>query len=340
MKVLVSGAAGFIGFHLVKRLLNDGYEVVGIDNMNDYYSPQLKADRLHEVGIECKIAEYGVMVPSRSHSALRFVVGDIADRVLVQNLFATEHFDMVVNLAAQAGVRYSLENPFAYVESNVVGFLNILECCRHNAVKHLVYASSSSVYGSNSKTPFAEQDSVDRPESLYAATKRSDELMASVYAKLYGIPATGLRFFTVYGPWGRPDMAPMLFAEAIAGGQPIKLFNKGRMQRDFTYIDDIIEGVVRVMAKPPVKGEDDRPHAIYNIGCSSPVMLDEFIAEIEQALNRKALRVLMPMQAGDVERTFADTTLLEQRFGYRPQTTLHEGIGRFIEWFKSYNSKK
>ena len=254
-------------------------------------------------------------------------------------LFASEHFDIVVNLAAQAGVRYSIENPFAYVESNIVGFLNILECCRHHQVKHLVYASSSSVYGSNDKIPFAESDNVDLPESLYAATKRSDELMASCYAKLYGIPATGLRFFTVYGPWGRPDMAPMLFANAISSGKPIKLFNGGDMERDFTFVDDIIEGLVRVIATPPDVEKSDRPHAIYNIGNSAPVKLNDFIAEFENQLGCNAERELLPMQAGDVKRTYADTSLLEERFGYRPSTSLHDGVKVFIEWYKNYKTE-
>lgn len=335
MKILVSGAAGFIGHHLVTRVLHDGHSVVGIDNLNSYYPPQLKYARLAETGIEAEGMDYGTMLQSSRHSAYRFMRVDIADRELLPQLFA-EGFDVVVHLAAQAGVRYSLEEPFAYVESNIVGFLNILECCRHNSVSHLVYASSSSVYGSNSKTPFAEQDEVNSPESIYAATKRSDELMASVYSKLYDIPATGLRFFTVYGPWGRPDMAPMIFADAISCGTPIKMFNGGDMQRDFTYIDDIVEGVVRVIATPPTKGEGDRPHAIYNIGCSAPVMLGEFIAELEEALGRTTEHITMPMQAGDVVCTYADTTLLKERFGFSPKTTLKEGVERFIEWYKNY----
>lgn len=335
-KILVSGAAGFIGYHLVARLLRDGHTVVGIDNLNNYYPASLKEARLDELGIEIRQAEYGQEVQSKRFAALRFIKGDITDRVLLPRLFAEEQFEVVVNLAAQAGVRYSLENPFAYIESNVVGWLNILECCRHHLPQHLLYASSSSVYGSNSKTPFAESDKVDSPESIYATTKRSDELMASVYSKLYDIPTTGLRFFTVYGPWGRPDMAPMLFAEAISRGKEISLFNEGDMQRDFTYIDDIVEGVVRVLALPP-KVEKDRPHAIYNIGSSSPVSLNEFVAEIEQALGRKAQKRLLPMQAGDVVRTYADTTLLTERFGYRPTTTLHEGVKRFAEWYKQWS---
>lgn len=336
MKILVTGAAGFIGFHLTSRLLKEGHEVVGVDNLNSYYTPSLKLDRLAELGITTTLGKAGILIESQSQPSLSFVEADIADRVFMPALFKTEQFDSVVNLAAQAGVRYSLENPFAYVESNVVGFLNILECCRHNSVEHLIYASSSSVYGSNAKTPFAESDEVNSPESLYAATKRSDELMAMCYAKLYGLRSTGLRFFTVYGPWGRPDMAPMLFADAISSHRPIKLFNGGDMERDFTYIDDIVEGVVRVITTQPITTESDRPHAIYNIGSSRPVILGEFIAELEAQLGCKAERESLPMQAGDVKRTYADTSLLEQRFGYRPTTSLHDGVKAFIDWYKNY----
>ena len=254
---------------------------------------------------------------------------DISDREALPALFGEEKFDCVVNLAAQAGVRYSIENPWAYVDSNLVGFVNILECCRHFPVGHLVYASSSSVYGGNEKTPFSEEDKVDSPVSLYAATKKADELMAACYSKLYGIPATGLRFFTVYGPWGRPDMSPVLFASAIMEGRPIKVFNNGDMMRDFTYIDDIIEGVVRVMDKAPSGSE------VYNIGCSRPVRLMDFISEIETACGRPAEKIMMPMQPGDVYQTYADTSKLERDFGYRPGVTLHEGISKFIDWYKS-----
>ena len=313
MKVLVTGAAGFIGFHLVQRLLGRGDEVVGIDNLNDYYPVVLKEARLAQVR--------GVR--------FRFVRMDLADREALPALFAAEHFDAVVNLAAQAGVRYSIENPWAYVESNLVGFVNVLECCRHYPVRHLVYASSSSVYGGNEKTPFSEEDRVDDPVSLYAATKKSDELLAGCYSRLYGIPATGLRFFTVYGPWGRPDMSPMLFASAILAGKPIKVFNHGDMLRDFTYIDDIVEGVVRVLDKVPAG------HALYNIGCSQPVRLMDFIAELERALGREAEKQLLPMQPGDVYQTCADTSKLERELGYKPGVTLREGIGRFVEWYLS-----
>ena len=313
MKVLVTGAAGFIGYHLTQRLLGRGDEVVGIDNLNDYYPVALKRARLAEI---CS-------------DRFRFIEMDIADRKALPALFEAEKFDAVVNLAAQAGVRYSIENPWAYVDSNLVGFVNILECCRHYPVRHLVYASSSSVYGGNEKTPFSEEDKVDNPVSLYAATKKSNELMASCYCKLYGMKATGLRFFTVYGPWGRPDMSPMLFASAISAGKPIKVFNHGDMMRDFTYIDDIIEGVVRVLDKAPAM------HEVYNIGCSSPVKLMDFISEIEQALGREAEKIMLPMQPGDVYQTYADTAKLERDMGYKPHVTLHEGIGHFIGWYRS-----
>ncbi|MCR4859133.1 MAG: NAD-dependent epimerase [Bacteroidales bacterium] len=313
MKILVTGAAGFIGFHLCRRLLGRGDEVVGIDNLNDYYPVVLKRARLAEI----------------DSPSFRFREMDIADREALPALFASESFDAVVNLAAQAGVRYSIENPWAYVDSNLVGFANILECCRHFPVRHLVYASSSSVYGGNEKTPFSEEDKVDNPVSLYAATKKANELMASCYCKLYGMKATGLRFFTVYGPWGRPDMSPMLFANAISSGKPIKVFNHGDMMRDFTYIDDIIEGVVRVLDKAPVM------HEVYNIGCSNPVRLMDFISEIENALGRPAEKIMLPMQPGDVYQTYADTSKLEREMGYKPGVTLHEGIAHFIDWYRS-----
>ena len=313
MKVLVTGAAGFIGFHLVQRLLGRGDEVVGLDNLSDYYSVALKEARLAQVRSD----------------RFRFVRMDLADRTALPALFAAERFDAVVNLAAQAGVRYSVENPWAYVDSNVVGFLNVLECCRHYPVRHLVYASSSSVYGGNEKTPFSEEDRVDDPVSLYAATKKSDELMAGCYAHLYGIPATGLRLFTVYGPWGRPDMSPMLFASAILAGQPIKVFNHGDMLRDFTYVDDIVEGMERVLDRVPQK------HEVFNIGCSNPVRLMDFISELERALGREAEKIMLPMQPGDVYQTYADTTKLERELGYKPRVMLREGVDRFVAWYLS-----
>lgn len=317
MKILVTGAAGFIGFHLAGRLLSRGDEVVGVDNLNDYYPVALKEARLSR------------LLPEKG---FRFVKMDISDRTALPALFETEKFDAVVNLAAQAGVRYSIENPWAYVESNLVGFMNVLECCRHYPVKHLVYASSSSVYGDNGKVPFSEDDKVDNPVSLYAATKKSNELLASCYNHLYGIPATGLRFFTVYGPWGRPDMSPMLFASAILAGRPIKVFNNGKMMRDFTYIDDIVEGVVRVLDNP------SGAHRVYNIGCGSPAKLMDFISLIETSLGRTAEKIMMPMQAGDVTRTYADTTALERDFGYRPHIALPDGIAKFVEWYNSDNN--
>ena len=322
MKVLVTGAAGFIGSKLMFTLAERGDEVVGIDNMNDYYDVRLK---------EGRIAEFC------TGARRRFLKMDISDKASLDALFAAEGFDAVVNLAAQAGVRYSITNPYAYLQSNLVGFLNILEACRNYPVKHLVFASSSSVYGLNAKVPYSEDDKVDNPVSLYAASKKSNELMAHAYAKLYGIPCTGLRFFTVYGPWGRPDMAPMLFASAIMKGEPIKVFNGGDMIRDFTYIDDIVEGTVRTLDHVPVGADcpNGVPYRIYNIGCSDPVKLMDFISEIELAVGRPAEKVFLPMQAGDVYQTNADTTHLEREVGYKPHVKLHEGITAFIDWYKS-----
>ena len=332
MKVLVTGAAGFIGFHTVKRLSERGDEVVGIDNINDYYDPRLKFARLAELGIGEGAVTHGKAVVSSRYSGFRFVRLDLCDRDALQRLFAAEGFDAVCNLAAQAGVRYSIENPYAYVESNIVGFVNLLECCRHYPVRHLVYASSSSVYGQNAKVPFSEADRVDNPVSLYAATKKSGELMAHVYSSLYGIPATGLRFFTVYGPWGRPDMAPMLFTERILAGDPIRVFNKGELSRDFTYIDDIEEGIIRAVDRAP---QGEVPYRIYNIGCSQPVRLMDFIRTLEAALGREAQLEMLPMQPGDVYRTYADTSAIGRDLGYRAVTSLKEGIGRFVEWYLS-----
>ena len=334
MKILVTGAAGFIGFHLTQRLLGRGDKVVGIDSINDYYDVNLKYARLAECGIaEADAAISGKRVHSDKYPQYTFIRLALEEREALQELFTTEKFDIVVNLAAQAGVRYSIENPYAYIDSNIVGFTNILECVRLNNVAHLVYASSSSVYGDNTKTPFSEEDRVDNPASLYAATKRANELMASVYAKLYGIPVTGLRFFTVYGPWGRPDMAPMLFSKAIISGETIKVFNNGELSRDFTYIDDIIEGVVRVIDTVPQGGNLAE---IYNIGCGSPMPLMEFISTLEEALGKKANIEMTPMQKGDVYTTYADTTKLECNMGYKPHVTLREGVSKFVEWYKSY----
>lgn len=310
MNILVTGAAGFIGAAVSKRLLEMGHRVVGVDNLNDYYDPGLKIERLMHIGPE-----------------LDFHKLNIADREAMERLFEANCFDVVINLAAQAGVRYSLENPYAYAESNLIGFLNILECCRKSGVGHLVYASSSSVYGLNSEVPFSEEQKTDSPASLYPATKKSNELMAHAYTHLYGFPTTGLRFFTVYGPWGRPDMAPFLFAKAIIKGEPIKVFNNGEMQRDFTYIDDVVEIVVRAALSEPSK-----PFRIFNVGNSNPVVLGDFIAEIERAAGRSAVKEYMPMQPGDVPMTYADSSAAFAEFGFRPQTPLHKGIGRTVGW--------
>jgi UDP-glucuronate 4-epimerase len=316
MKILVTGAAGFIGSKLAYTLAQRGDEVIGVDNFNDYYDVRLKHARVKEFG-------------------LNVIKLDIADKAALDALFEKERFDKVVNLAAQAGVRYSITNPYAYLQSNLVGFLNILEACRNFGVKHLVYASSSSVYGMNAKVPYSEDDKVDNPVSLYAATKKSNELMAHSYCKLYGISMTGLRFFTVYGPWGRPDMSPMLFASAISKGEPIKVFNNGDMIRDFTYIDDIVEGTIQSLDHEPEPNENGLRYRVYNIGCSNPVKLMDFISEIEQAMGTPAQKVFLPMQPGDVYQTNADTTKLEQEVGYKPHVRLHEGISQFAAWYKS-----
>lgn len=316
MKILVTGAAGFIGSKLMSELQKRGDTVVGVDNFNDYYDVRLKEARCRAFGLDV-------------------IKLDIADKAAVDQLFAAEHFDKVVNLAAQAGVRYSITNPYAYLQSNLVGFLNILEACRNFGVKHLVYASSSSVYGMNAKVPYSEDDKVDNPVSLYAATKKSNELMAHAYCKLYGIAMTGLRFFTVYGPWGRPDMSPMLFARAISAGEPIKVFNHGDMIRDFTYIDDIVEGTIGCVDQVPGPNENGLPYRVYNIGCSNPVKLMDFISEIESAMGREAQKVFLPMQPGDVYQTNADTSKLEAEIGYKPHVRLHEGITEFAKWYLS-----
>ncbi|MDA0194139.1 MAG: NAD-dependent epimerase [Bacteroidetes bacterium] len=323
-RVLVTGAAGFIGFHLSKRLCNDGYEVVGVDNLNDYYDVNLKKARLD------------LLLPIQS---FEFHKIDIGDRVALPDLFEHKKFDYVVNLAAQAGVRYSLTNPFAYTESNITGFLNILECCRHYPVEHLIYASSSSVYGGNTKMPFSVNDNVDHPLSLYAATKKANELMAHTYAHLYNIPTTGLRFFTVYGPWGRPDMALFLFTKAIIEGKPIRVFNHGKMKRDFTYIDDIIEGVVRLITTKPGSAKII-PYALYNIGNNQPVALMEFIEKIEASLNKKAIKEMFPMQPGDVSATYADVDDLIRAVDFRPKTPLQFGVDKFTEWYLEYHRRK
>lgn len=339
MKILVTGAAGFIGSKIASLLAARGDEVTGIDSINDYYDVRLKWGRLSELGIGDGRSdiEWGKTYSSITYPTLRFQRMALEDKEAIDKLFDEEQFDRVVNLAAQAGVRYSITNPYAYLTSNLTGFLNILEACRNHPVQHLLFASSSSVYGMNTKAPFSEDDKVDAPVSLYAATKKANELMAHSYSKLYGIPATGLRYFTVYGPWGRPDMAPMLFARAISKGEPIKVFNYGDMIRDFTYIDDIAFGSIQCLDQPPVAEQcaNHVPFRVYNIGCSHPVKLIDFISEIESALGLKAEKVMLPMQPGDVYMTNADTTKLETEIGYKPRVTLHEGITRFIEWYKS-----
>ena len=336
-RILVTGAAGFIGFHLCKALLDKGIEVVGLDNINDYYDVDLKYARLAELGVKREEAENWKQVAgSDTYSRFHFVRMDLADREALPALFAEEKFDAVVNLAAQAGVRYSLENPMAYVDSNLVGFVNILECCRHHSVGHLVYASSSSVYGENGKVPFSEDDRVDYPVSLYAATKKANELMAHTYSHLYKIPTSGLRFFTVYGPWGRPDMAPILFASAITENRPIKVFNNGDMSRDFTYIDDIIQGIIITLNNPPVKEKEQPLYQVFNIGNGSPVSLMEFIETLEENLGQVAEKNMMGMQPGDVPRTWADTAHLNQ-LGYQSTTSIQKGVAEFVEWYRNYN---
>jgi len=345
MKILITGTAGFIGFHLAKRLLERGDEVVGIDNINDYYDVNLKYARLAETGISREAEKWHTPVQSMKYPGYTFVRMNLEDRNQLTALFEKEKFDNVCNLAAQAGVRYSLKNPYTYIDSNIVGFINILEACRHHNIRHLVYASSSSVYGNNTKMSLSTSDNVDHPISLYAATKKSNELMAHTYSHLFGLPTTGLRFFTVYGPWGRPDMALFLFTKAILESRPIQVFNYGNMVRDFTYIDDIVEGVVRVIdhpAKPSPAGKNDvscsdtAPYKVYNIGNASPVPLTEYIAAIEAALGKMAEKEFLPMQPGDVPRTEADVTDLMRDLGYKPSTPIKTGIEKFTAWYKTY----
>ena len=332
MKILVTGAAGFIGMHASQRLLARGDEVVGLDNLNDYYDPTLKDARLARL---------------TPHPAFRFVKMDVADRAGMEGLFATEKFDRVIHLAAQAGVRYSLQNPQAYIDSNVVGFMNVLEGCRYSKVQHLVYASSSSVYGGNTRMPFSERDSVDHPVSIYAATKKANELMAHTYSHLYGLPTTGLRFFTVYGPWGRPDMALFLFTKAILEGRPIDVFNHGKMKRDFTYVDDIVEGVIRTLDRTaesdptfdsdqPDPGRSKAPFRVFNIGNHDPVQLMDFVTAIETTLGMSAQKNFMPLQDGDVPATYADTEALNAWTGFAPATSVQEGVARFVAWYRDY----
>jgi len=345
--VLVTGAAGFIGFHLSRVLLERGDEVVGIDNINDYYDVKLKYARLAQLGIDKNAITERRSVTSERYPAFLFQKLDLTDRSGIEKLFKESSFDAVINLAAQAGVRYSIENPYAYIESNMVGFLNILEGCRQNGIYNLAFASSSSVYGLNRSQPFQTSDHTDHPVSLYAATKKSNEMMAHTYAHLYGIKATGLRFFTVYGPWGRPDMAPMLFADAILHDRPIKVFNHGEMSRDFTYIDDIVNGCIKVLDNPaqpdpkwnpndPDPSSSSAPYRIYNIGKNAPVSLMDFIQTLERKLGKKAQKEYLPMQDGDVASTYADVSSLMEDFGYAPKVGLDEGIEAFVAWYREF----
>ena len=334
--IIITGAAGFIGFHTCLKLVSQGHEVYGIDNINDYYDPKLKFDRLNELGFDKTEATIlKAEVQSANYEGLRFSRIDLVDDISIDNLFKVEKFEVVCNLAAQAGVRYSIENPKAYIDSNITGFLNVLEGCRNYDVKHLVYASSSSVYGENKKVPFETTDNVDHPISLYAATKKSNELMAHTYSHLFNTPTTGLRFFTVYGPWGRPDMAPMLFANAISNNKAIKVFNNGNMSRDFTYIDDIINGIEILLNKPPSQDEINPAYRISNIGNGHPESLGNFIKAIESNFGKEAEKEFLPMQAGDVPQTWADISEIE-KLGYKSTAQIKEGVEKFVTWYKKY----
>lgn len=350
MKYLVTGTAGFIGFHVAKKLLERGDEVVGLDIINDYYDINLKYARLAHMGIQRDLVKKGELVQSDTIPNYRFIQLDLSVKEPLLALFAQEKFDVVIHLAAQAGVRYSLTHPEVYIESNIVAFLNIIECCRFHPVKHLVYASSSSVYGSNEKMPFSTSDSVDHPISLYAASKKSNELMAHTYSHLFNIPTTGLRFFTVYGPWGRPDMALFLFTEAILKGEPIQVFNYGKMKRDFTYIDDIVKGVLKVADRPatpnaefdpqnPDPGSSTVPYKVYNIGNSSPVLLMDYIHAVEKGLGKEAIMNLLPLQPGDVPASHAEVSDLVRDTGYKPDTPIEEGVRSFTDWYLDYYKK-
>jgi len=347
MKLLITGTAGFIGFHLAKKLLERGDEVIGLDNINDYYDINLKLARLNELGIDKHTIREDELVTSLKYNKHKFIKTDLENQKVIDGLFKNEKFDAVCNLAAQAGVRYSLENPHAYINSNIIGFMNILEACRHTSVKNLSYASSSSVYGLNTSQPFKTSDHTDHPISLYAATKKSNEMMAHTYSHLYGIQSTGLRFFTVYGPWGRPDMAPMLFTEAILNDRAIKVFNNGEMSRDFTYIDDIVDGIIKVIDSPaknsdswdstnPDPSVSSARYKLYNIGNNAPVELMEFIQIIERTLGKIAKKDYMPIQDGDVTSTFADTNDLINDFDYKPNTNLSDGIDKFVRWYREF----
>ena len=347
MKILVTGTAGFIGYHLALKLLERGDTVIGLDNINDYYDVNLKYARLNELGIDKNELENNKLVSSKTHLNHKFVKMDLSDTNSIYNLFETEKFDAVCNLAAQAGVRYSIENPHAYIDSNIKGFMNILEACRHNHVLNLSYASSSSVYGLNKSQPFKTSDHTDHPVSLYAATKKSNEMMAHTYSHLYNISTTGLRFFTVYGPWGRPDMAPMLFADAILNDRAIKVFNNGNMSRDFTYVTDIVDGIIKVIDNPakatetfdetnPNPSISSAPYRIYNIGNNAPVSLMKFIETLEKSIGIEAKKNFLPMQDGDVVSTYADTSDLINDFNYKPDTKLSSGIEQFVIWYKKF----
>ncbi len=347
MKTLITGSAGFIGFHLTRRLLEEGHEIVGLDNINDYYPIGLKFDRLEELGIDKEKIAYNQFLTSSKYPNFKYIKLNLEDNEKINEVFEREQIDKVVNLAAQVGVRYSFKNPYAYVQSNIVGFSNLLEACRKNKIKHLVYASSSSVYGLNEKLPFSVHDNVDHPISFYAASKKTNELMAHTYSHLFGIATTGLRFFTVYGPWGRPDMALFKFTRNIIEGNPIDVYNNGIMERDFTYVDDIVEGLTRVLKNPP-KGNPDwsgekpdtasskAPYRIFNIGANQSIKLLDFIHEIEKATGKTAKLNLMPMQPGDVTKTWADVSELITELGYQPQTSVKTGIQEFVNWYRAY----
>ncbi len=346
-KVLITGTAGFIGFHLANKLIARGFHVTGLDIINDYYDIGLKYSRLEQAGISKNKVAYNQLVASTKFDNYQFIQLKLEDREALNELFANQHFNVVVNLAAQAGVRYSLTNPEAYVDCNITGFLNVLEACRYNPVDNLIYASSSSVYGLNKKMPFSVSSNVDHPVSLYAASKKANELMAHTYSHLFGIPTIGLRFFTVYGPWGRPDMALFLFTKAIIEGKPIQVFNHGKMERDFTYVDDIVGGIEKMILQPPSPGTgwdpnapdpstSSAPYKIHNIGNSNPVKLTEFIEAIEKVLGKTAEKELMPIQPGDVEKTWADVSSLKRDYGYNPGTPVETGIKRFVDWYREY----
>lgn len=347
MKILITGTAGFIGFHLAEKLLKRGDQIVGLDSINDYYDVNVKYGRLQRTGIVKEDIQYNQLIQSTVYPNYQFIQLNLEDKENLNELFESQKFDKVINLAAQAGVRYSLTNPEAYIDANIVGFINLLECCRHHEIKHLTYASSSSVYGLNEAQPFSTKDNVDHPVSLYAATKKSNELMAHTYSHLFKIPTTGLRFFTVYGPWGRPDMALFLFTKAMVENRPIDVFNFGEMQRDFTYIDDIVEGVARVNDNPPIENpnwdpnSDDAsissaPYKIYNIGNNNPVKLMDFISALEKKLGKTAQKNMLPIQAGDVPSTYADVADLIRDLDYKPETSIEEGIDQFVDWYLEF----